>query len=84
MDFCSETTNYLVPSRLVPVRGFQVPVPREARWAEPDRQELRALLRWVAEHPDDARESGARAALAARAWSWERACFGLLSETGII
>ncbi|MCS6940027.1 MAG: glycosyltransferase [Roseiflexus sp.] len=44
------------------------------RWAEPDVDHLIALMRHVYDHPDEAREIGARAAQeAARRWTWAHA-----------
>jgi glycosyltransferase involved in cell wall biosynthesis len=44
------------------------------QWAQPDRAHLRALMRHVFEHPDEARRRGAaaRAAMQAR-WTWDHA-----------
>jgi len=44
------------------------------RWAEPDGEHLIALMRYVYEHPDEARSVGARAAQeAATRWTWAHA-----------
>lgn len=44
------------------------------RWANPSYEHLRAQMRWVYEHQDEARAIGNRAAQdAARLWSWDSA-----------
>jgi len=44
------------------------------RWADPDEEHLIALMRYVYEHPDEARQVGARAAQeAAACWTWAHA-----------
>ncbi len=43
------------------------------RWAEPDIEHLIALMRYVYDHPDEAREKGARAAYEATRWTWAHA-----------
>ncbi len=44
------------------------------RWADPDEEHLIALMRYVYEHPDEARQVGARAAQEAAArWTWAHA-----------
>jgi glycosyltransferase involved in cell wall biosynthesis len=55
-----------------PVR-FPGPGPY-GQWAQPDVEHLRALMRHVYEHPDEAREKGRRAREAACArWTWDQA-----------
>jgi len=46
---------------------------RGARWADPDGDALVELLRHVAQHPEERRAKGQRAAADAARWSWERA-----------
>ncbi len=58
---------------LIPAEA-RAPYYRGLRWAEPDFDHLCALMRYVYEHPDEARAVGARAAaeVAAR-WTWSHA-----------
>jgi len=43
------------------------------RWADPDPEHLRALLREICDHPDEARQRGMAAAREmAQRWTWER------------
>jgi glycosyltransferase involved in cell wall biosynthesis len=43
------------------------------RWAEPDYEHLRYLMRWLYEHPDEARQAGRRAAQQIpERWNWDR------------
>ncbi len=58
------------------------------RWAEPDIDHLTALMRHVYDHPDEARQVGARAAQEAAArWTWmhaaDRICERLVDLTDI-
>jgi GT2 family glycosyltransferase len=73
-EFIDESVAYpLAVDRLTPARakcryydGF--------RWAEPSYDHLRALLRRVFEHPQEARERGRQAARVAHArWTWDHA-----------
>ncbi len=84
MDVCSDTTNYLLDYKLGPVRRFQVRVPKDAQWAEPDKKSLRALLRWTVEHTHEARDVGRRARVAAQSWTWQKAAIQLLQQTGML
>jgi glycosyltransferase involved in cell wall biosynthesis len=57
------------------------------RWADPDEEHLIALMRYVYEHPGEARQVGARAAQdAAARWTWahaaERICQRLMALSG--
>lgn len=56
IDFLSESNSYLVPSKLVDVPpDTELSLIAGHRWAEPDPERLRALMRHVYEHPDEAR-----------------------------
>jgi GT2 family glycosyltransferase len=76
-DFCSEETALLVAHDLVPLgpcldaRSLR---PRNGPvWAEPRRRALANRLRWLLEHPEDARALGRRAADAVRGrFTWEQ------------
>lgn len=55
------------------------------RWAEPDDEQLRWLLRHVVEHQDEARARGARAAEEMHArWTWRHAAERILERIGAI
>jgi GT2 family glycosyltransferase len=73
-DFFGEELGY--PLR---IKGLTPAIARSPyyaglRWAEPDLEHLRALMRYVYEHPEEARATGARAAEAVAAkWTWAHA-----------
>jgi FkbM family methyltransferase len=77
LDFCDDTRAYLLPARLVQFNAKKlgdletVDVP----WlAEPDLPMLRRFLRYVFEHPDEARAKGqAGASYIRKHFSWDRA-----------
>ena len=66
LDFMDDSNSLLVPHRRVPVAAGSGPYPTSTVWAEPDIDVAAAHLRWVVEHPEEARELGARAALSVR------------------
>jgi len=74
--FLDDDVAYRVPARRVALRGTMRGelLAGEGWWLEPDVDALAAMLRHVAEHPDEAR---AKARLgserARRDWTWERA-----------
>lgn len=61
-DFLNDSNSYLIPSKLV-----DVPIDTELsliagqRWAEPDPERLRALMRHVYEHPEEAHRKAEKA-----------------------
>jgi glycosyltransferase involved in cell wall biosynthesis len=74
-DYLDESIAYpLRVERMVPVHDpFFFPA-GAGEWAQPDRTHLRALMRRVFEHRDEARGRGERAAEAVRRdWRWDRA-----------
>ncbi len=77
LDFCDEATAYLLPARVRRIgkqRPGDPPTVAEPWLAEPDRDALQALLRHVADHPDEARAKGAVAAEHIRShFTWARA-----------
>ena len=88
LEFMSKSNSVLVPYKLTDVGPGADPYPADACWAEPDADVAASEMRRLFDHPDDAREIGARgrasiqaghSASAAGAWFAER--FGEL--TGI-
>jgi GT2 family glycosyltransferase len=73
-DFFHSGVGYPLRSRgLVPAIS-RVSYHAGLRWADPDVEHLRQLMRYVYEHPDEARAVGASAAAEARArWTWAHA-----------
>ena len=72
-EFLTEELAYLVRvKRLVDARD-KCPYYHGFRWAEPDAEHLRHLLRRTFENPAEAAAKGRRAAQAAEAWSWTAA-----------
>jgi glycosyltransferase involved in cell wall biosynthesis len=61
LDFMSRETSLLVGYRLVEVGEGAAPYPEDAEWAEPDLDEAARLMRYVVEHPEEARALGDRA-----------------------
>jgi FkbM family methyltransferase len=80
-DFIDESVAYpLAVDRLVPAQA-KCPYYQGFRWAEPSYDHLRALMRHVFEHPQEARERGARAAQVAHArWTWDHAAERMLTR----
>jgi glycosyltransferase involved in cell wall biosynthesis len=74
--FLDDDVAYREPARRAALHGAMCgePLAGEGWWLEPDVDALAAMLRYVAEHPDEAR---AKARLgserARRDWTWERA-----------
>jgi len=51
------------------------------QWAEPSYEELRATMRWYADHPDDVRARGWHAARRVhRDWTWQRVASQLCDD----
>jgi GT2 family glycosyltransferase len=73
-EFFHAGVGYPLRSRgLVPAQA-RSPYYAGLRWADPDVEHLRYLMRHVYEHPEEARALGARAAAeAADKWTWARA-----------
>jgi GT2 family glycosyltransferase len=71
-DFMTETNSLrLEVESLIPAVA-KCPYYEGFRWAQPSYEHLRALMRWVYEHQDEARAIGERAAAdAARLWTWD-------------
>ncbi len=71
-DFLHEGVGYpLEPKRLVPAEA-RCPYYEGFEWADPDVEQLRALMRQVADDPEAAREKGlVAAAEVAATWTWD-------------
>ncbi len=80
-DFFNDQLGYPLKVRdLVPAVS-RSPYYAGSRWAEPDIDHLRYLLRYVYEHPDEARATGTRAAIDVhQKWTWERAVDRILAR----
>src|SRR5262249_54474337 len=80
-DFLNATNGYpLQVERLVPAKA-KCPYYEGFRWAEPSYDHLRHLLRHVADHRDEARTKGLRAAEEVRArWTWEHSARRILER----
>jgi len=61
LDFMSTDTSYLVRWSEGAVPAGCDPYPKGAMWAEPDLDDAARLMRYVHEHPDEAKEVGRRA-----------------------
>jgi 2-polyprenyl-3-methyl-5-hydroxy-6-metoxy-1,4-benzoquinol methylase/glycosyltransferase involved in cell wall biosynthesis/ElaB/YqjD/DUF883 family membrane-anchored ribosome-binding protein len=60
-EFMNEENSYLVDHGWTTVGRGAHPYPADARWAEPDLDHAASLMRHVFEHPEEARERGAKA-----------------------
>ncbi|MBN1953853.1 MAG: glycosyltransferase [Anaerolineae bacterium] len=73
VDFMTAENSYLLSYRLIPARA-KCPYYHGFRWADPDEEHLVERMRAVYEHPEQARQVGARAARdAAERWTWRQA-----------
>lgn len=74
-DFTSDDNCYLLRSRgLVPAGDARCPYYAGFSWADPDREHLSSLLRYVFENREEAARKGLRAAAeVARRWTWAHA-----------
>ncbi len=61
VDFMTSDNSYPVDYRLVALTRNYGPYMRGAVWADPDLDQMGAIIRHIAEHPDEARARGARA-----------------------
>jgi len=62
LDFMTEENGYLVDHELRPIGPGAEPYQADGEWAEPDLDHAARLMRRVFDHPEEARERGARAA----------------------
>jgi GT2 family glycosyltransferase len=71
-EFFDERVGYPLRIRGTVPAVARCPYYEGHRWADPDPEHLRHLLRWVYEHREEAAERGSRAALeASQRWTWE-------------
>jgi glycosyltransferase involved in cell wall biosynthesis len=61
LDFMDNTTAYLVPWTPMQVGPGNDPYSPTATWADPDVDAAARMMRWVVDHPDEARATGERA-----------------------
>ena len=61
LTFMSDENSFLVPYRLTEVPEGCGPYPAGAKWAEPDVEAAAKLMRYVHDHPEEARARGERA-----------------------
>jgi glycosyltransferase involved in cell wall biosynthesis len=66
VDFMSPQDSLLVSCKLVPLAHDIQPYKKGYLWAEPSRAEAAHWLRWAFEHPDEAKELGQKARIAAK------------------
>jgi glycosyltransferase involved in cell wall biosynthesis len=67
LEFMTPENSYLCPSTQSEVGPEREPYPADSHWSEPDIAAAAELLRWVYEHPEEAKTRGARAAADIRA-----------------
>ena len=81
--FLHEGVGYPLRIRGLELARARCPYYRGFRWAQPDEEHLRHLLRHVYENRDEARARGAAAAQEVRErWTWEHAARGILNRIG--
>src|SRR6185295_15134069 len=61
LKFMTDANSFLCGCELREVGPRSSPYPADARWAEPDLNEAAQLMRFVYEHPDEARRRGQQA-----------------------
>ena len=67
LEFMTPANSYLCPSSRTEVGREREPYPADSHWSEPDVTAAAELLRWVYEHPEEAKTRGAQAAADIRA-----------------
>lgn len=79
-DYLDPADSLALSYRLVPVNGVQIHGTRYfGRWAEPDVEHLRALMRWLYEHRAEGAEMGRRASHRVHTqWTWQHAARRLI------
>lgn len=79
-DYLDPDDSFPLDYRLVETGGIASNHVRyDGCWAEPDEEHLRVLMRWLYEHPAEARANGERAARRVHAaWTWDRAAAELV------
>jgi glycosyltransferase involved in cell wall biosynthesis len=80
-DFMNHGNAYPVEvERIVPAEA-KCPYYKGFGWAQPSYEHLRAMMRYVYEHPDEARAKGMRAAAEAHAkWSWDQSAAKIIAR----
>ena len=63
LEYATEENAFLVPARRVRIAASTGPYSADAHWAEPDIERAVQLLRRIVDHPTEARERAARAAV---------------------
>jgi glycosyltransferase involved in cell wall biosynthesis len=85
-EFFNAEVGFPLQTRALVPAEARCPYYTGLRWADPDEEHLQHLLRYVYEHPAEARAVGARAAEAARTrWTWRHTAeriLARLNETG--
>ena len=73
-DFFNETNGYPIEAgAIVAGQVRRCPYYKGFNWAEPSLEHLRALLRHVYEHPEEARRKGERASMEVLSkWTWQQ------------
>lgn len=73
-EYLDPDYSYPLSYRLVDADGTEANAVRySGKWAEPDYEHLRFLMRWLYEHPEEREEKGRKAAERTRmAWTWDR------------
>ncbi len=84
LDFCDESTAYLLPARLHRFKAKRLESAETVDYpwlAEPDLAMLRFYLRYVVENPEEARDKGERAAAhICKNFSWDRAADSVIAR----
>jgi glycosyltransferase involved in cell wall biosynthesis len=62
LEFMTPENSYLCPASRCAVGREREPYPADSHWSEPDVTAAAELLRWVYEHPEEAKTRGAQAA----------------------
>lgn len=78
-DYLDDADGFPLSYRLVETNGIASNHVRyDGLWAEPDEEHLRFLMRWLYEHPAEARAKGTMAAKRVHEhWTWDRAAADL-------
>lgn len=61
LDFMTHANSLLVDHRIVAIEDDHGPYPKGYTWAEPSIEHAATLMRWVFDHPNEAKELGHRA-----------------------
>jgi glycosyltransferase involved in cell wall biosynthesis len=82
VEYLDPADSYPLSYELVDAEGIEVLGVRYfGQWAEPNYEHLRNLMRWIYEHPEEAREKGRLASLrVSKEWTWDRVARQLCHE----